>query len=59
MDKIKELKDEFNLTVVMTEHDLCVVKEIGDRVALLRDKKLLVDIDLDKIKSSDLCRLFK
>lgn len=59
MKKIKELKKKFDLTVIMVEHDICVAKEFGDKVAFMRNGKLIPELSAKELDSVNLCRMFE
>jgi peptide/nickel transport system ATP-binding protein len=41
LNLLKELKDEFGFTYIFISHDLSVVKFISDRIAVMKDGKIL------------------
>ena len=41
LDLLKALKDEHNLTMLFVSHDLAVVRQIADRVAVLYQGKIV------------------
>ena len=49
---LKELKDEFGLTYVFISHDLSVVKFISDRIAVMKDGKIVETGNADEIYSN-------
>jgi ABC-type dipeptide/oligopeptide/nickel transport system ATPase component len=40
LDLLKDLKDEYGLTMLFVSHDLAVIRQIADRVAVLYHGKL-------------------
>ena len=40
LDLLKDLKDEYGLTMLFVSHDLAVIRQIADRVAVLYRGKL-------------------
>jgi len=59
MEKIKQLKDELSLTVVMVEHNLCNAREFSDQVAFLADGKIQNNLNKQELGEGSLCKLFQ
>lgn len=49
LNLLNDLKQEFNLTYIFISHDLSVVKYMSDRMAVMRDGKILEIDNADKI----------
>ena len=47
LDLINELKDEFNSSIIMISHDLAVVSEIADKVAVMYSGRIVEYSDVD------------
>ena len=41
LNLLKELKEEYGLTYIFISHDLSVVKFISDRIAVMKDGKIV------------------
>ncbi|MCK7473009.1 MAG: ABC transporter ATP-binding protein [Rhodopseudomonas palustris] len=50
---LKELKEEFGLTYIFISHDLSVVKFISDRIAVMKDGKIIETGTADEIYIAD------
>jgi phosphonate transport system ATP-binding protein len=57
--KIEALKKEFDLTVIMVEHDIFVAKECGDQIAVIRKGGLESNIDVHGKQGEELLALFR
>jgi peptide/nickel transport system ATP-binding protein len=51
LNLLKELKEEFDLTYIFISHDLSVVKFISDRIAVMKDGKIIETGTADEIFS--------
>jgi phospholipid/cholesterol/gamma-HCH transport system ATP-binding protein len=51
---VKQMRDMFGLTVVVITHDLDLLWEIADRVAVLGDKRVLAVDTMDALMQSDI-----
>ena len=49
LDLINELKDEFNSSIIMISHDLAVVSEIADKVAVMYSGRIVEYSDVDSV----------
>ncbi|MFB3044009.1 MAG: microcin ABC transporter ATP-binding protein, partial [Acidimicrobiia bacterium] len=49
LDLLADLKDEYGLTMVFISHDLSVVHEICDRVAVLQHGRLIEQGPVDEV----------
>lgn len=59
MEKIKSLKKEFDLTVVIIEHNLCLAKEFCDKIAILKNGKITENINKKTLNQKNFCKLFR
>ena len=41
---LRELREEFELTLIFIAHDLAVVRQVSDRIAVLRDRRKIGEI---------------
>jgi peptide/nickel transport system ATP-binding protein len=46
---LEDLREEYDLTIVFVSHDLAVVRQISDRVAVMRDGELVELADADTL----------
>ena len=48
---IKDMRNERDITVILTTHDMKDVEEICDRIILINHGEIIIDFPVDKIKS--------
>jgi peptide/nickel transport system ATP-binding protein len=49
---LEDLREDYDLTIVFVSHDLAVVRQISDRVAVMRDGELVELADADTLYSA-------
>ena len=49
MDTIKQIRDNFNITILLIEHDMKLVKGICERITVLNFGKVLKDGNVDEV----------
>ncbi|MFI0486225.1 dipeptide ABC transporter ATP-binding protein [Actinomadura sp. 9N215] len=52
LDLLADLQDEFQLTLVFVSHDLAVVRQVSDRVAVMRDGRIVELAATDEVFGS-------
>jgi len=57
-DELKKLQEEFGVTIVMVEHDIKVVRSIGERIMILRDGQTQAHFQGGHIDDADLYQYF-
>jgi ABC-type dipeptide/oligopeptide/nickel transport system ATPase component len=49
LELFSEIKREFGLTTIFVSHNLAVIRQVSDRVAVMRHGQLLENGDVDQI----------
>ena len=53
MDLIYQIREEFNLTILLVEHDMNLVMQICERIAVLNYGRIIVEGTPDEIKTNE------
>ncbi len=59
MNKLKKLKEDHNLTILMVEHDLCIAKKFADKISVIQDGKIKKEISPKDLISKNVCNFFR
>ncbi|MCO5969642.1 ABC transporter ATP-binding protein [Actinoallomurus soli] len=52
LDLLRDVQEEYGLTIVFVSHDLAVIRQVSDRVAVLRGGALVELADVEKLYAS-------
>lgn len=58
MEKLRTLKDEFNITLIMVEHDIVTVKKFGDKIALIKNGEIKLNTTINNLDDKMIYKLF-
>ncbi|MBI3031882.1 ATP-binding cassette domain-containing protein [Candidatus Woesearchaeota archaeon] len=58
MEKLRKLKEEFKITLIMVEHDIVTVKKFGDKIALIKNGEIKLNTTVNNLNDNIIYKLF-